>query len=283
MADHTAVLTGIKRSPDVRYPVLTPNIQGFQAAVAAGASEVAVFASASETFSWKNINCSIEESLERFEQVIRAAQQEGIPVRGYVSCALGCPYEGPVKPSQVTKVAKCLFELGCYELSLGDTIGLGTAGSMAEMLRDVLTEVPVRALAVHCHDTYGQALPNILIALQMGVSVVDCSVAGLGGCPFAKGASGNVATEDVLYMLHGLGIETMGVSVVDCSVAGLGGCPFAKGASGNVATEDVLYMLHGLGIETGVDLLKVIEAGEFICQALRRASSSKVSRAIKNI
>ncbi|TRY65257.1 hypothetical protein DNTS_014061 [Danionella cerebrum] len=216
MADHTAVLTGIKRSPDVRYPVLTPNIQGFQAAVAAGASEVAVFASASETFSWKNINCSIEESLERFEQVIRAAQQEGIPVRGYVSCALGCPYEGPVKPSQVTKksvtlrakfsalvtrvigsamhctadetinrsqqagesvfswfssvpaqVAKCLFELGCYELSLGDTIGLGTAGSMAEMLRDVLTEVPVRALAVHCHDTYGQALPNILIALQV--------------------------------------------------------------------------------------------------------------------
>ncbi|XP_051772857.1 3-hydroxy-3-methylglutaryl-CoA lyase, cytoplasmic isoform X2 [Ctenopharyngodon idella] len=166
MADHSAVLKGIKRSPDVRYPVLTPNIQGFQAAVAAGATEVAVFGSASETFSRKNINCSIEESLQRFEQVISAAKQEGIPVRGYVSCALGCPYEGQVKPSQVTKVAKRLFELGCYEVSLGDTIGVGTAGSMAEMLRDVLTEVPVGALAVHCHDTYGQALPNILIALQ---------------------------------------------------------------------------------------------------------------------
>ncbi|XP_051772858.1 3-hydroxy-3-methylglutaryl-CoA lyase, cytoplasmic isoform X3 [Ctenopharyngodon idella] len=167
MADHSAVLKGIKRSPDVRYPVLTPNIQGFQAAVAAGATEVAVFGSASETFSRKNINCSIEESLQRFEQVISAAKQEGIPVRGYVSCALGCPYEGQVKPSQVTKVAKRLFELGCYEVSLGDTIGVGTAGSMAEMLRDVLTEVPVGALAVHCHDTYGQALPNILIALQI--------------------------------------------------------------------------------------------------------------------
>uniref|UniRef100_A0A672RQE2 hydroxymethylglutaryl-CoA lyase n=1 Tax=Sinocyclocheilus grahami TaxID=75366 RepID=A0A672RQE2_SINGR len=159
----------------------------------------------------------------------------------YVSCALGCPYEGQVKPSQVTKVAKRLFELGCYEVSLGDTIGVGTAGSMAEMLSDVLTEVPVSALAVHCHDTYGQALPNILIALQMGVSVVDSSVAGLGGCPYAKGASGNVST------------------------------------------EDVLYMLHGLGIETGVDMLKVMEAGEFICQALNRTTNSKVSQATKNI
>ncbi|XP_016332638.1 3-hydroxy-3-methylglutaryl-CoA lyase, cytoplasmic isoform X2 [Sinocyclocheilus anshuiensis] len=241
MADHTAVLRGIKRSPDVRYPVLTPNIQGFQAAVTAGATEVAVFGSASETFSRKNINCSIEESLQRFEQVISAAKREGVPVRGYVSCALGCPYEGQVKPSQVTKVAKRLFELGCYEVSLGDTIGVGTAGSMAEMLSDVLTEVPVSALAVHCHDTYGQALPNILIALQMGVSVVDSSVAGLGGCPYAKGASGNVST------------------------------------------EDVLYMLHGLGIETGVDLLKVMEAGEFICQALNRTTNSKVSQATKNI
>ncbi|NP_001103870.1 3-hydroxy-3-methylglutaryl-CoA lyase, cytoplasmic [Danio rerio] len=240
MADHTAVLKGIKRSPDVRYPVLTPNIQGFQAAVAAGANEVAVFGSASETFSRKNINCSIEESLQRFEQVVSAAKQEGIPVRGYVSCALGCPYEGQVKPSQVTKVAKRLFELGCYEVSLGDTIGVGTAGSMAEMLSDVLTEVPAGALAVHCHDTYGQALPNILIALQMGVSVVDASVAGLGGCPFAKGASGNVST------------------------------------------EDLLYMLHGLGIETGVDLLKVMEAGDFICKALNRKTNSKVSQATRN-
>ncbi|XP_056615986.1 3-hydroxy-3-methylglutaryl-CoA lyase, cytoplasmic isoform X2 [Triplophysa dalaica] len=239
MADHTEVLKGIKRSPGVRYPVLTPNFQGFQAAIAAGATEVAVFGSASETFSRMNINCSIEESLQRFEKVIFAAKQEGIPVRGYVSCALGCPYEGQVKPSQVTKVAKRLFELGCYEVSLGDTIGVGTAGSMAKMLSDVLTGVPVSALAVHCHDTYGQALANILIALQMGVSVVDSSVAGLGGCPYAKGASGNIST------------------------------------------EDVLYMLHGLGIETGVDLFKVMEVGEFICQVLNRPTNSKVSQATK--
>ncbi|XP_057197799.1 3-hydroxy-3-methylglutaryl-CoA lyase, cytoplasmic isoform X1 [Triplophysa rosa] len=239
MADHTEVLKGIKRSPGVRYPVLTPNFQGFQAAIAAGATEVAVFGSASETFSRMNINCSIEESLQRFEKVISAAKQEGIPVRGYVSCALGCPYEGQVKPSQVTKVAKRLYELGCYEVSLGDTIGVGTAGSMAKMLSDVLTGMPVSALAVHCHDTYGQALANILIALQMGVSVVDSSVAGLGGCPYAKGASGNVST------------------------------------------EDVLYMLHGLGIETGVDLFKVMEAGEFICQVLNKTTNSKVTRATK--
>ncbi|KAI4878652.1 hypothetical protein NFI96_023261 [Prochilodus magdalenae] len=167
MADHTEVLRGINRLPHVRYPVLTPNLQGFQAAVEAGASEVAVFASASETFSKKNINCSIEESMQRFEQVIAAAKQAGIPVRGYVSCALGCPYEGDIQPAQVTKVAKRLLELGCYEVSLGDTTGAGTAGSMAAMLHAVTTEVPVRALAVHCHDTYGQALANVLTALQV--------------------------------------------------------------------------------------------------------------------
>uniref|UniRef100_A0A4W4F0F1 hydroxymethylglutaryl-CoA lyase n=1 Tax=Electrophorus electricus TaxID=8005 RepID=A0A4W4F0F1_ELEEL len=237
MADHNEVLTGINKSPHVRYPVLTPNIQGFQAAVEAGAAEVAVFGSASETFSRKNINCSVEESMQRFEQVICAARQACIPVRGYVSCALGCPYEGQVHPAQVTKVAKRLHELGCYEVSLGDTTGMGTAGSMAAMLRAVMAEVPIHALAVHCHDTYGQALANILTALQMGVSVVDSSVAGLGGCPYAEGASGNVST------------------------------------------EDVVYMLHGLGIQTGVDLAKVIEAGDFICRALKRPTNSKVSQA----
>ncbi|XP_066535608.1 3-hydroxy-3-methylglutaryl-CoA lyase, cytoplasmic isoform X2 [Hoplias malabaricus] len=208
MADHSEVLRGIKKLPHVRYPVLTPNLQGFQAAVEAGAREVAVFASASETFSKKNINCSIEESMQRFQQVTSAAKEAGIPVRGYVSCALGCPYEGDVQPNQVTKVVKRLLDLGCYEVSLGDTTGTGTAGSMAAVLRSVTAEVSVHALAVHCHDTYGQALANILTALQMGVSVVDSSVAGLGGCPYAKGASGNVSTEDVVYMLHGLGIET---------------------------------------------------------------------------
>ncbi|XP_030628110.1 3-hydroxy-3-methylglutaryl-CoA lyase, cytoplasmic [Chanos chanos] len=237
MADHTAVLRGINLLPHVRYPVLTPNIQGFHAAVEAGATEVAVFGSASETFSQKNINCSIEESLQRFEKVISSAKEAHIPVRGYVSCALGCPYEGLITPAQVTEVAKRLYELGCYEVSLGDTIGVGTPGSMAKMLNSVMTEVPCHSLAVHCHDTYGQALANILTALQMGISVVDSSVAGLGGCPYAKGASGNVST------------------------------------------EDVLYMLHGMGIETGVDLSKVIDAGEFICKALNRTTNSKVAQA----
>ncbi|XP_013872957.1 3-hydroxy-3-methylglutaryl-CoA lyase, cytoplasmic [Austrofundulus limnaeus] len=170
MADHTEVFRGIQRAPHVRYPVLTPNMQGFQDAVAAGATEIAVFGSASETFSRRNINCSIDESMLRFQEVINAAKQRQIPVRGYVSCALGCPYEGSVEPSKVAEVAKRLYEMGCYEISLGDTIGVGTPGSMFKMLQTVMKDVPVNALAVHCHDTYGQALPNILTALQPGWS-----------------------------------------------------------------------------------------------------------------
>ncbi|XP_074531419.1 3-hydroxy-3-methylglutaryl-CoA lyase, cytoplasmic isoform X3 [Halichoeres trimaculatus] len=200
MADHSDVLKGIQKVPYVQYPVLTPNMQGFQDAVAAGATEVAVF--------------------------------------GYVSCALGCPHEGNIDPCKVTQVAKRLYDMGCYEISLGDTIGVGTPGSMYKMLQSVMKEVPCSALAVHCHDTYGQALANILVALQMGVCVVDSAVAGLGGCPYAQGSSGNVST------------------------------------------EDVLYMLHGMGIETGVDLPKVIEAGDFICKALCRKTNSKVAQAL---
>ncbi|XP_048047039.1 hydroxymethylglutaryl-CoA lyase, mitochondrial [Megalobrama amblycephala] len=208
MADQEEVMRGLHKKPGVNYPVLTPNLKGFQAAVKAGAKEVAIFGAASELFSKKNINCSVDESLVRFEEVVRAAKQEGVPVRGYVSCVLGCPYEGKVSPNKVAEVAKRLYSMGCYEISLGDTIGVGTPGGMTEMLNAVKKEVPVEALAVHCHDTYGQALANILVALQNGVSVVDSSVAGLGGCPYAQGASGNVATEDVVYMLHGLGIHT---------------------------------------------------------------------------
>ncbi|XP_075874836.1 3-hydroxy-3-methylglutaryl-CoA lyase, cytoplasmic [Nelusetta ayraudi] len=219
MADHTDVLRGIHRVPHVQYPVLTPNIQGFHDAVAAGATEVAVFGSATETFSKRNINCSIDESMLRFEEVISAAKERQIPVRGYVSCVLGCPYEGQVEPSKVAEVAKRLYEMGCCEISLGDTIGIGTPGSMCKMLQSVMKEVPASALAVHCHDTYGQALANILTALQMGVCVVDSAVAGLGGCPYAPGSSGNVSTEDVVYMLHGMGIET-GVSLAKVMEAG---------------------------------------------------------------
>uniref|UniRef100_A0AAV2JKD9 hydroxymethylglutaryl-CoA lyase n=1 Tax=Knipowitschia caucasica TaxID=637954 RepID=A0AAV2JKD9_KNICA len=219
MADHTDVLKGIQRAPHVRYPVLTPNLQGFHDAVDAGATEVAVFGSPSESFSRKNINCSIEESMVRFEEVINSALEKHVPVRGYVSCVLGCPHEGYMDPIKVAEVARRLYELGCYEISLGDTIGVGTPGSMSKMLQSVIKEVPPRALAVHCHDTYGQALANILTALQMGVSVVDSAVAGLGGCPYAQGSSGNVSTEDVLYMLHGMGIGT-GVSLPKVVEAG---------------------------------------------------------------
>ncbi|XP_026882890.2 hydroxymethylglutaryl-CoA lyase, mitochondrial isoform X1 [Electrophorus electricus] len=208
MADQEEVMRGIHRKPGVSYPVLTPNLKGYRAAVKAGAMEVAIFGAASELFSKRNINCSVEESLQRFEEVMSAAREEKVPVRGYVSCVLGCPYEGSVSPSRVAEVAQRLYSMGCYEVSLGDTVGMGTPGGMAAMLEAVMREVPVHALAVHCHDTYGQALANILVALQNGVSVVDASVAGLGGCPYAQGASGNVATEDVVYMLHGLSIHT---------------------------------------------------------------------------
>ncbi|KAG8576472.1 hypothetical protein GDO81_009875 [Engystomops pustulosus] len=187
--------------------------------VECGAKEVAIFGAASELFSKKNINCSIEESLQRFKAVTEAAKEANIPVRGYVSCVLGCPYEGKVSPSKVAEVAHKMFSMGCYEISLGDTIGVGTPGSMREMLTAVLDVIPAKALAVHCHDTYGQALANILVALQMGVQVVDSSIAGLGGCPYAQGASGNVATEDVVYMLQGLGIHT-GIDLKKLTEAG---------------------------------------------------------------
>tara|TARA_R110001592_G_scaffold295594_2_gene565670 strand:+ start:18561 stop:19466 length:906 start_codon:yes stop_codon:yes gene_type:complete len=208
MADSAAVFAGISRREGVRYAALTPNLQGFERAVAAGADEVAIFAAASESFSQKNINCSIADSLKRFSEVMAAAKEQNIAVRGYVSCVLGCPYEGEIAPQAVATVCDELLALGCYEVSLGDTIGTGTAGSMQRLLDTLLTRFKPQQLAVHCHDTYGQALSNILVALQMGIATVDSSVAGLGGCPYAKGASGNVATEDVVYMLNGLGITT---------------------------------------------------------------------------
>ncbi|XP_018602443.1 hydroxymethylglutaryl-CoA lyase, mitochondrial isoform X1 [Scleropages formosus] len=225
MADQAEVTQGIRKRPGVVYPVLAPNLKGFQAAVKAGADEVAIFSTVSELFAMKNANCSVEESLQRAEEVTRAAKAAGVRVRGYVSCVLGCPYEGHVSPDKVAQMAKHIYAMGCYEISLGDTIGVGTPGSMRAMLDAVSKEVPVDRLAVHCHDTYGQALANILVALQMGVSVVDSSVAGLGGCPYAPGASGNVATEDLVYMLHGLGIHT-GVDLQKVMDAGAFICRF---------------------------------------------------------
>ncbi|ELT97187.1 hypothetical protein CAPTEDRAFT_172450 [Capitella teleta] len=238
MADHNQVLGGIRRLPGIRYTALTPNVKGFSSAVEARADEVAIFGAASESFSKKNINCSIEESLQRFADVMKSAKEHEIPVRGYVSCVVGCPYEGPIDPKKVAEVSKKLFEMGCYEVSLGDTIGVGTPGTIKAMIAEVAKHVPVDRLAVHCHDTYGQAVANIYAALEMGISVVDSSVAGLGGCPYAKGASGNVAT------------------------------------------EDVVYMLNGLGIKTGVDIDKLIAAGNFISKAIKRPNSSKVAQAM---
>ncbi|MBK6511073.1 MAG: hydroxymethylglutaryl-CoA lyase [Haliea sp.] len=208
MADSEQVFTGITRRAGVRYCALTPNLQGFERALAVGAEEVAIFAAASETFSHKNINCSVADSLQRYEKLMDAARQHNIAVRGYVSCVLGCPYEGDVAPMAVAEVTGKLLEMGCYEVSLGDTIGVGSAGGMQRLLSELLARFKPADLAVHCHDTYGQALSNILVALQHGIATVDTSVAGLGGCPYAPGASGNVATEDVVYMLHGMGIET---------------------------------------------------------------------------
>lgn len=208
LADAAEVYAGIRKLRDVRYPVLVPNLQGYQRARAAGASDVAVFTAASETFNQRNTNAGIEESISRFRPVLDAARADGVSVRGYVSTVLGCPYQGAVAVGDVVRVAKALFDLGCSDISLGDTIGVGTPRQAAAMLRAVATEVPMRALAVHFHDTRGQALANILACLEEGVRVVDSSVAGTGGCPYAKGASGNVATEDVVYMLHGMGMTT---------------------------------------------------------------------------
>ncbi|XP_057483933.1 hydroxymethylglutaryl-CoA lyase, mitochondrial-like [Actinidia eriantha] len=208
LADAKDVMEGVRNVKGVRLPVLTPNLKGFEAAVAAGAKEIAIFASASESFSKSNINCSIEESLTRYRAVAQAAKKLSIPVRGYVSCVVGCPVEGAIPPSKVAYVAKELYDMGCFEISLGDTIGVATPGTVLPMLEAVTAVIPVEKLAVHFHDTYGQSLPNILVSLQMGITAVDSSVAGLGGCPYAKGASGNVATEDVVYMLNGLGVKT---------------------------------------------------------------------------
>ena len=207
MADSAEVFQGITRKPGVTYAALIPNLQGYERALAAGATEVAIFAAASEAFSQKNINCSIAESIQRFEPLIAAAKAQQIPVRGYISCVAGCPYSGAVDSQTVATIARELYAMGCYEISLGDTIGVGTAGQTKNIIEAVAREIPIEKIAVHMHDTYGQALANIYAALEMGVQVIDSSVAGLGGCPYAHGATGNVATEDVIYLLNGLGIN----------------------------------------------------------------------------
>lgn len=240
MADSAEIFAQLTRRPNIKYNALTPNTQGMQAALNAKADEVAIFASASELFSQRNINCSIEESIERFIPVIEQARTHNIPVRGYLSCTLGCPYQGDVPIAEVVRVSQLLFKLGIYELSLGDTIGVGTPYQAKAMLEAVAAHIPINQLALHFHDTYGQALANITACLETGISVIDSSVAGLGGCPYAKGASGNLAT------------------------------------------EDLVYMLNGLGIETGVDLQKLIYAGNKISEALGQPSHSKVALALSH-
>lgn len=237
LADHKELMAGLPTNSQISFPVLTPNLKGFENAVEAGAREVAVFAAASESFSQKNINCSIAESFERFYPILQRAKQLDIKVRGYVSCVLGCPYESKVPAQKVAEVATQLFNAGCYEISLGDTIGTGTPEETQQLISLVAKDIPLNNIAVHFHDTYGQALANIYAAIKSGVSIVDSSVAGLGGCPYAKGASGNIAT------------------------------------------EDVVYMLNGMGVDTGVDLAKLIRAGNFISQYLARANGSKVANA----
>ncbi|MBF8674285.1 hydroxymethylglutaryl-CoA lyase [Pseudomonas fulva] len=237
MAGSAEVFASIDQRPGVTYAALAPNLRGFEDAVAAGVKEVAVFAAASEAFSQRNINCSISQSLERFEPIIEAARAQGIRVRGYVSCVLGCPYEGSVRAEQVLPVARALHQMGCYEVSLGDTIGTGTAGDVRRLFEVVAGHIPRAQLAGHFHDTYGQALANVYASLLEGISIFDSSVAGLGGCPYAKGATGNVAT------------------------------------------EDVVYLLDGLGIETGIDLERLIEAGQRISTVLGKANGSRVARA----
>ena len=238
MAGSEQVFAQLAPTAGTTYAALTPNMQGLERAIDCGVTEVAVFAAASESFSQKNINCSIADSLQRFQPVMEKAASAGISVRGYISCVLGCPYEGRVESKKVLEVAQQLLAMGCYEISLGDTIGVGTPAATEALLTTLLEQVPSHQLAVHMHDTYGQALANILLALQMGIAVIDSSVAGLGGCPYAQGACGNVAT------------------------------------------EDVVYMLNGWGIEHGVDLQKLIAAGNYICSSLNRNSGSKVARAL---
>ncbi len=220
MATSAEVFTQIRRRNDVSYPMLVPNLKGLELALAAGVEEVALFAASTESFSQKNTNCSIAESIERFSAVIDEAQAAGVKVRGYISCVLGCPYEGEVSFDTISVIAQKMLEKGCYEVSLGDTIGVGTAGLATELIEVLSTQLPVTRLAAHFHDTYGQALANIHAVMQCGIAVIDSSVAGLGGCPYAKGATGNAATEDVVYMLHGMGIET-GVDMGKLLKAGL--------------------------------------------------------------
>lgn len=238
MADSGEVFSGIARKPGVTYAALTPNLQGYERAIAVNANEVAIFAAASEAFSQKNINCSISESIQRFEALINAAKAQQIPVRGYISCVAGCPYSGAVDVQTVASIARELLAMGCYEISLGDTIGVGTAGQIKHLIEILARDIPIEKIAAHMHDTYGQALANIYAALEMGVSVVDSSVAGLGGCPYAAGATGNIAT------------------------------------------EDVVYLLNGLDIEHGVDLDKLIYAGNTISAVLNKPSNSKVAKAM---
>lgn len=238
MADNAAVMAGIRRKPGVNYPVLVPNRKGLDAAIAAGCDEVVVFGAATEAFSRRNTNCTVAEGVARFSEVCAEAISRGLKVRGDISVCLGCPYEGEVHPEQVTRVARELHTMGCYEITIADTIGAGTPGKTRAVIEAVAKHIPVGKLAGHFHDTYGQALANMLAALECGVATFDSSVAGLGGCPYAKGATGNVAS------------------------------------------EDVLYMFDGLGIETGVDMRKLIDAGEFICNALGRPTQSRAARAI---
>lgn len=239
MADSAEVFAGINRHPGVTYAALTPNLQGFERALEANASEMAIFAAASEDFSQKNINCSIAESLTRFAVLMEAAQRENIPVRGYISCVAGCPYSGSVAPETVGWLAHELLAMGCYEISLGDTIGVGTAGQIKQLIEHLARDIPVTRLAVHMHDTYGQAVANIYAALECGISVVDSSVAGLGGCPYALGASGNVATEDVVYLLDGLGIEH-GVDFEQLVAAGNFICSALGRVNGSKAAQALL-------------------------------------------
>ena len=265
LADADAVLAGVTPLPGVRYPVLTPNLKGLERALAAGAVDVAVFAAATESFSRRNLNASIAETLARYRDVIAAAKEAGARVRGYVSVAVGCPYEGAVRPAAAAAVAAALHAAGCYEVSLGDTTGVGTPASVAARFAAAKEEVPVAALASHCHDTYGQGVANVLAALAAGVSVHDASVAGLGGCPFAPGASG------------GRG----GAGGVGGAAASRKAPPTPPFSPGNVATEDVVYMLHGLGIETGIDVPRLLSAADHICAALGRPSGSRAGRAMR--
>jgi hydroxymethylglutaryl-CoA lyase len=242
MATSAEVFQTLQRDSGVTYAALTPNLRGYEAAIEAKADEVAIFAAASESFSQKNINCSVEESIARFAPIIAEAKKHNIKVRGYVSCVVGCPYEGKIDPEQVASVTEKLIKMGCYEVSLGDTIGVGTPQSVTKMLHAVSARVPTTKLAVHFHDTYGQALTNIYAALQLGISVVDSAIAGLGGCPYAKGASGNVATEDVVYLLNGLGVET-GIDIHKLLQAGwfiskkLGKPPISKVSAAYLANQ----------------------------------------------